>query len=234
MPGHDIIVIGTSAGGVEALQILVGGLPCDLAAAIFIVLHLAPTGPSFLDEILTRAGPPSRPLRKEVPVSKKLAIETRIVRGDHGLDAGILALGPLSPSTYPECHGVLVQLQDGDFTRFRCHTGHAYSLSSFLAEVTQSVVNSLWSTLRTMEESILLLQHLAHHARDHQDSQIAKVAERKARDAEQSSQVIRDLLRRQEILVLSRDRVGPAQSRRRAWPGSHKSGRSAATALQAD
>jgi two-component system, chemotaxis family, protein-glutamate methylesterase/glutaminase len=57
MPGHDIIVVGTSAGGVEALQILVGGLPCDLPAAIFIVLHVAPTGPSFLDEILTRAGP---------------------------------------------------------------------------------------------------------------------------------------------------------------------------------
>jgi two-component system chemotaxis response regulator CheB len=95
---------------------------------------------------------------------------------------------------------VLVQLQDGDFTRFRCHTGHAYSLSNLLAEVTQSLENSLWSTLRTMEESILLLRHLADHARDQQDSQVAKVAERKARDAEQSTQLIRDLLRRQEIL----------------------------------
>src|SRR6266850_1002243 len=57
MPGHDLIVVGTSGGGVEALQILVGGLPCDLPAAIFIVLHIAPTGPSFLDEILTWAGP---------------------------------------------------------------------------------------------------------------------------------------------------------------------------------
>jgi two-component system, chemotaxis family, protein-glutamate methylesterase/glutaminase len=57
MPGHDIIVVGTSAGGVEALQILARELPCDLPAAIFIVLHLAPTSPSFLDEILTPAGP---------------------------------------------------------------------------------------------------------------------------------------------------------------------------------
>lgn len=97
MSVHDIIVVGTSAGGVEALQILVGGLPRDLPAAIFIVLHLPPTSPSFLDEILTQAGPPSRPLRKEIPVSKKLANETLIARGDHGLDAGILALGPLSP-----------------------------------------------------------------------------------------------------------------------------------------
>jgi two-component system, chemotaxis family, protein-glutamate methylesterase/glutaminase len=42
MPGHDIIVVGTSAGGVEARQILVGGFPCDLPAAICIVLRLAP------------------------------------------------------------------------------------------------------------------------------------------------------------------------------------------------
>jgi len=92
---------------------------------------------------LTQAGPPSRPLRKEVPVPKKLASETQIARGDHGLDAGILALGPLSPYTCPECHGVLVQLQDGNFTRFGCHTGHAHSISSLLAEVTQSLEHSL-------------------------------------------------------------------------------------------
>jgi hypothetical protein len=30
MSGHDIIVIGASAGGVEALQALVGGLPPDI------------------------------------------------------------------------------------------------------------------------------------------------------------------------------------------------------------
>jgi hypothetical protein len=51
-----------------------------------------------------------------------------------------------------------------------------------------------------MEENILPLQHLAQYARDHQDSQVAKVAERKARDAEQSTQLIRNLLRRQETL----------------------------------
>src|SRR5262245_29990300 len=57
MPGHDIIVVGTSAGGVEALQRLVGGLPYDLPATLFIVLHLLPERPSFLAQILSRAGP---------------------------------------------------------------------------------------------------------------------------------------------------------------------------------
>lgn len=42
--GRDIIVIGTSAGGLEALDTLIGGLPADIPASIFIVQHLAPQG----------------------------------------------------------------------------------------------------------------------------------------------------------------------------------------------
>lgn len=54
MPKRDIVVIGASAGGVEALQELVQGLPANYPGTIFIVVH---TGPgSILPEILTRAG----------------------------------------------------------------------------------------------------------------------------------------------------------------------------------
>src|SRR5687768_1118967 len=40
--GHDIIVAGTSEGGLEALDQLIGQLPTDLAASIFIAQHMAP------------------------------------------------------------------------------------------------------------------------------------------------------------------------------------------------
>jgi two-component system chemotaxis response regulator CheB len=56
LSNRDIIVIGASAGGVEALRVLVAGLAPDLAASTFVVLHLRPNGKSHLAPILERAG----------------------------------------------------------------------------------------------------------------------------------------------------------------------------------
>lgn len=54
MPTHDIIVIGASAGGVEALSKLVSLLPANLPASLFVVMHFPAQGTSILPQILNR------------------------------------------------------------------------------------------------------------------------------------------------------------------------------------
>ncbi|MBD2058667.1 chemotaxis protein CheB [Oculatella sp. FACHB-28] len=51
-----IVVIGASAGGVQALLELVQLLPANFGASIFIVLHTSPTLPSRLPKLLQTAG----------------------------------------------------------------------------------------------------------------------------------------------------------------------------------
>lgn len=53
---RDIVVIGSSAGGVLALKELVSSLPADFNAPIFIVQHIAAYATSMLPDILNYAG----------------------------------------------------------------------------------------------------------------------------------------------------------------------------------
>ena len=77
MPAHDLIVIGASAGGVEALSKLVAGLPANLPAAVCVVVHLRPYSDSHLARVLERAGPlPVVPAMSRCGICARSAIMT--------------------------------------------------------------------------------------------------------------------------------------------------------------
>jgi len=52
--GHDLVLVGASAGGVEAVRSLLSGLPYNLPAAVFVVLHMPSHVPSVLPKILAK------------------------------------------------------------------------------------------------------------------------------------------------------------------------------------
>lgn len=56
MQARGVVVIGGSAGGLEALMELVGGLPAGLAAAVLVTIHVGEHTRSSLPQILSRCG----------------------------------------------------------------------------------------------------------------------------------------------------------------------------------
>jgi two-component system chemotaxis response regulator CheB len=57
MNARDVVVVGASAGGVEALRELASRLPPGFPASVFVALHMGAGAESVLPEILTRCGP---------------------------------------------------------------------------------------------------------------------------------------------------------------------------------
>ncbi|VEF10844.1 protein-glutamate methylesterase [Pseudomonas fluorescens] len=92
-------------------------------------------------------------------------IENTIAVSGNGLGAGVMELGSISKYTCPDCHGVLIEIREGSILRFRCHTGHAFSVKSLICEVNAAIDTGLWDTLRAVEERILLLRQMAEQAK---------------------------------------------------------------------
>ena len=318
----DIIVIGASAGGVDALKVIVRDLRKDLPAAIFIVVHTSPDSPGFLHQILQNAGPleatlamdqdriehskiyvappdfhlllepgivrtargprenrfrpavdplfrsaaqvygprvigvilsgglddgtaglwaikrlggtaivqnpndalvdgmPSNALayvevdyclplveiaprlvalttetvveRGEEAVPEEIHIEVSIAKAEQAEGAGVRKLGEPSIFTCPECHGVLLELREGNRFRYRCHTGHAYSVDSLLSDLTSTIGESLWSTVRSIQEAVILMRHMAKHLSETQNGHTVAMLLKKADEAEQRAETVRE------------------------------------------
>jgi len=335
MAKRNIIVIGASAGGFEALKTLVQGLPDDLEASIFIVWHMAADVRGILPDVLNRHGkikaanaydkepiepgriyvaPPDRHLIVEpghvrvtrgpkenrfrpavdplfrsaahsyrqqvigvilsgalddgtsglwtvkhfggvavvqdprdaevssmpenalyevevdhvVPASqladllvrlsretidaseeimedeKRIATEIGIAKEDNAFNTGIFQSGKLTPFTCPECHGVLSEIKDGNRPRYRCHTGHAFSADSLLTSVTENIEATMWGSIRGIDESVMLLDHMGRHLSDTGQTELSKLYFQKAREAESRSDIIRRAVNQHEQLSIDR------------------------------
>lgn len=326
----DIIVVGASAGGIEALRVLTGALPADLSASLFIVVHTSPEAPSMLADIFNRSGklpatyatdcdriqkgkiyvaPPDRhlliepnrlrvthgpkenrfrpavdplfrsaaqtygprvagviltgymddgtaglwtvkqlggtaivqdpsdalvpymplnavthvevdyclPLREIAPllvqltteaaeeegafqVPKEVEIEVNIAKAQKALDAGVLQLGEPSNYACPECHGVLLQMKEGTLFRFRCHTGHAYSVESLLADITEKMDEALWTSIRAFEEGELFMRHMAEHLSHGETEPSAESFLKRADDAKRRATLMRQAAAKEAVV----------------------------------
>ena len=123
---------------------------------------------------------------------KEIEIEVNIAKEQKALDAGVLELGEPSNYACPECHGVLLQVKDGGtLFRFRCHTGHAYSIESLLTEITEEMDDALWNSIRAFEEGELFMRHMAQHLDHGENSQSAESILKRADETKRRAGLMR-------------------------------------------
>lgn len=91
---------------------------------------------------------------------KQLEVEVNIAMGCAGLMKDIMALGKPTPYTCPECHGALLEISGEYAARFRCHTGHGFTLSHLLGAASQTNEEAIMGALRSIEEVQLLLERV--------------------------------------------------------------------------
>ena len=123
---------------------------------------------------------------------ERLEIEVHIASDGNAFRRGFFKWGALTPMTCPECHGALVKIKEGGGVRFRCHTGHAFSGSALLAGITESVEDTLWSTMRALEEGVMQLQAMGEEFAHAGEPETAALFFQKAREAEARSHTIHE------------------------------------------
>jgi two-component system, chemotaxis family, protein-glutamate methylesterase/glutaminase len=126
--------------------------------------------------------------------------EIKTAAEDSAFESGIMKFGSLTPFTCPDCHGVLFELKDGNRPRFRCHTGHAFSSDSLLTTVTEKIEDSLWSAIRGIEESVMLLNHMGEHFANRSETHLATLYFKKAHEALARVEIIRQAVMDHERL----------------------------------
>lgn len=131
---------------------------------------------------------------------KKTEMENRSTWGDKHAARKSFEMGELSPFTCPDCRGVLSKIVDGGISRFRCHTGHAFSADTLLATLSRRVENDLYTALAGMDESIWLLNHMGDHLAEINQTQVAALYFIKAKETEGHSDAVRHTIKNYQQL----------------------------------
>lgn len=123
------------------------------------------------------------------PVASAAPIRDIVVENDMLLGKGDFMQNLRSiaaPSTFvcPECHGALWEVKDANPRRFRCHTGHGFTLRTLQHAQATATDEALWSSFRALQEKQLLLESLAEsHASAGDAEEAERLGEQAARTA---------------------------------------------------
>ena len=125
-------------------------------------------------------------------------MEVNIAKEKSPRDAGLEAIGTPSPYACPDCHGVLLELEEGDRIRFRCHIGHAYSVDSLLAAMSEGIEHAMSTAHRALEEGSLLMKRIATQLAERDDREASTRMLKASAHARQRAEAMKTLMREPE------------------------------------
>jgi len=118
---------------------------------------------SEMGTLLDKLIPKKLPKQKAIP--DDILTEAKIAERVLSDLASVEKLGDQVPFNCPGCGGVLWKVKKDTSLRYRCHTGHAYTVATLLADQTQKIEETMWHALRMFEEHKNLLTVMAEEKR---------------------------------------------------------------------
>jgi two-component system chemotaxis response regulator CheB len=151
-------------GGVAVVQDLHDAEFADMprSAMEAVAIDHCAAAKDLADTLARIAGKPATAIAEVA--SRNMISEVRMATGNDTSMEQLDGLGRRVPFTCPECGGALWELEGGG-ARFRCHVGHAYSLTTLASEQAARVEAALWAGLRKLEEAERLAGRMETHAR---------------------------------------------------------------------
>jgi two-component system chemotaxis response regulator CheB len=199
---RDIVVVGASAGGVQALQLLVRGLPKDFQGTVLVVLHIPAWAPSELAQILSLSGPlpaiQAGPHQQLEPGHIYVAApDFHLIVEDHQV---VRWKGPAEDRHRPSIntlfrsaavtYGERVVSAYGGLREYSCLVGHRYSARGLLQAHSEAQEKSLWAAVVALEEAGNLVREVAG---DFPDDVAERLQEQAAKKKDQAAAIRRIL-----------------------------------------
>lgn len=122
-----------------------------------------------------------------------LVREVSVIRRETGDIDTALEMGELAPLSCPDCGGPLWEIDD-QMSRFRCHTGHAFTARHLLAGLQDAQEQALWVALRTMQERSRMLHRIANNERHLGRSATQQAFQDRAKELDQHIETLSRLL----------------------------------------
>lgn len=114
-----------------------------------------------------------------------------------------------NPSTYtcPDCNGGLWEVKDSKPRRFRCYTGHAFTLRTLQEAQSESTDMAVWNAIRGLEEKEMLLRAVAtQHLEDGNAAEAARL-QVLAHAVSGNAALLRNLVERAEMAPAARQQA---------------------------